>query len=166
VTAPYPRRRDPQPLGHGWEVAVVAGSGILLAVALAALTGLAAASASFGNGWVWPRGTVTVVHVLGGLLTGHPGRGLPPAQAARVAGPVAVYAGITVCEAMLGGIAVTAGVLAAGHHRPGDARRGLATRGEAEQALGCGRLRAAKEIIRPDLYPPNPAKGPSKRGAR
>jgi hypothetical protein len=115
---------------------------------------------------VWPHGSVPVGHVLGGLLTGHPGRGLPPAQAARVAGPVAVYAGVAACEAMLGGIAGAAGVLAVGHHRPGDARRGLATRGEAEQALGCGRLRAAKEIIRPDLYPPNPAQGPSKRGAR
>ena len=49
----------------------------------------------------------------------------------------------------------------AGHAVPatGDARGGMATRGEAEQALGMGRLRAAREIIRPDLYGADASKG-------
>ena len=93
-----PRRRDPQPIGRGWEPAVVAAGGALIAVALAALAGLGLASALCGDGWVWPHGTETVIHVLGGLLHGNPGRGLPPDQLRQVAGPVPVYACVAVAE--------------------------------------------------------------------
>lgn len=40
--------------------------GVLLGLGLAALAGLGLASALFGGGWVWPHGTDTVGHVLGG----------------------------------------------------------------------------------------------------
>lgn len=155
MTTPAQRRRDPQPIGRGWEAAAAAIGGALTAVALAALTGLGLASALFGGGWVWPHGAETISHVLGGLLRGEPGRGLPPDQLHRVAGQVPVYACVAVCELALVAAAVTAGVLIARYRRPGDARGGMATRREADQALGLRELRAARAIIRPDLYSPS-----------
>jgi hypothetical protein len=152
VTTPYQRRRDPSPLSQGWEIAVAAIGVALLGLALAALVGLAIASAVWGRGWVWPHGTDTIGHVLGGLLTGRPGRGLLPAQARRVASPIPVYICVAVCELALVALSITAGALVARYRRPGDARGGMASRRDAEQALGRSRLRAAKEIIRPDLY--------------
>lgn len=150
MSAPYQRRRDPQPMGQSWEVAVAALGGALLG--LAALGGLGAASALFGRGWVWPHGTDTIGHVIGGLLTGHPGRGFDARQAPMVAGPTAVYLCVAVCEVALIVVSIAGGVLVARYRRPGDARGGMATRGEAEHVLGMSRLRAARDIIRPDLY--------------
>jgi hypothetical protein len=162
VTAPS-RRRDPQPISRGWELAVVALGGALIAVALAALLGLGLASALWGGGWVWPRGTETVTHVLGGLLRGDPGRGLPPDQLHRVAGPIPVYACVAVAEFVLLTAAVGIAVLAARYRRPGDARGGMATRREAEEALGLTQLRAGRAIIRPDRYLPGTDRGHLRR---
>ena len=158
MTAPYQRRRDPQPMGQGWEVAVAVIGGALLGLGLAALCGLGAASALFGRGWVWPHGTDTIGHVIGGLFTGHPGQGLDPRQARMVARPTAVYLCVAVCELAVIAAAIVAGVLVARYRRPGDARGGMATRGEAEQVLGMSRLRGARDLIRPDLYGANAAK--------
>jgi len=152
MTAPYQRRRDPQPMGQGWEVAVAVIGGALLGLGLGALCGLGAASALFGRGWVWPHGTDTITHVIGGLVSGHPGCGLDPRQARLVAGPTAVYLCVAVCELAVIVASVAGGVIVARYRRPGDARGGMATRGEAEQALGIRRLRGARDIIRPDLY--------------
>lgn len=162
MTTP-PRRRDPEPIGRGWELAVVAAGGTLIAVVLAALAGLGVASALWGDGWVWPQGTEMVPHVLGGLLQGHPGRGLPPDQLRRVAAPVPVYASIAVAELVLLIAAARTSVLAARYWRPGDARRGMATRREAEQALGLRQLRAGRAVIRPDRYPSRGTRGPLPR---
>src|SRR3954470_19670508 len=149
---PHQRRRDPQPIGQGWEAAVAILGGALLVLGLTALCGLGMASALFGQGWVWPHGTDAMGRVLGGLLTGHPGKGLDPRQARLVDGSVAVYLCVAVCELMAIAAAITGGVLVTRYRRPGDVRGGMAARGEAEQALGMSRLRAAREIIRPDLY--------------
>jgi hypothetical protein len=162
MTGVYPRRRDPQPIAQGWEVAVVVLGGALLGLGLAALCGLGIASALFGHGWVWPHSTDTAGHVIGGLLTRHPGQGLPVAQAALVPGPGPVYGCIAVCEVALIAMSVTAAVLVGRYRRPGDARGGMATRSEARQALGLSQLRAARQIIRPDLY----GTGTPKRSAR
>jgi hypothetical protein len=162
VTTP-PRRRDPQPIGRGWELAVVAAGGALIAVALAALTGLGVASALWGGGWVWPYGTDSVARVLGGLLHGDPGRGLPPDQLRRVAGPVPVYACVAAAELLLVTSAVISAVLISRYRRPGDARGGMATRTEAEQALGLRQLRAGRAVIRPDRYPSPASRGRLRR---
>ena len=79
MTTPPQRRRDPQPISRGWELAAAAVGGAVIAVALAALAGLGLASALWGEGWVWPHGTETVIHVLGGndLAPCAPGRGGP-----------------------------------------------------------------------------------------
>ena len=157
MTSPQ-QRRDPQPMGRSGEVALVALAAVLMLLGFAALAGLGAAAALAGGGWVWPHGTDTVGSVLGGLLTGHPGRGLPPELAARVPGPVAVYSGVAGAELAMVVVATVGGVLFWRYRRPGDARRGMATRSEAMQVLGRSRLRAARAIIRPDLNSPPAAR--------
>ncbi len=154
VTGPQQHRRDPQPVGRGAETAAAALGGVLLLLALAALTGQGAASALFGGGWVWPHGTDTTIGVLGGLLAGHPGRGLPPGQASRLPAPAAVYAGVAAAELTLIAVSGWAAVMVAAYRRPGDARRGMASRADTRQALGRRRLKAARKVIRPDLHGP------------
>ena len=153
MTTPSQRRRDPQPISRGGELVVAAVGGAVIAVALAALAGLGLASAVWGGGWVWPHGTDTVIQVLGGLLHGDPGRGLPPDQLRQVAAPVPVYACVAAAEVVLVSTAVISAVLFSRYRRPGDARGGMATRREAEQALGLRQLRAGRAVIRPDRYP-------------
>jgi hypothetical protein len=168
MSAPYQRRRDPQPVGQGWEVAIAVIGGALLGVGLAALSGLGLASALFGHGWVWPHAADSVVHVLGGIITGHPGRGLDAHQASLVAATAALYLCVAVCELVLIVAAILAGVLLVRYRRPGDPRGGMATRREAEQVLGPSGLRSAREIIRPDIYAPlgsHPRRGDAPRGS-
>ena len=141
-------------MARGGEVALVAIAGVLMLLGTAALAGLGVAAALAGGGWVWPHGSDTIGAVLAGLLSGDPGRGLPPELAARVPGPVAVYLGVAVAELVMLAVAAIAVVLFWRYHRPGDARRGMATRGEAAQVLGRSRMRAARAIIRPDLHGP------------
>jgi hypothetical protein len=152
VTSPAQRRRDPQPVSRAWELALLAVAGGLSLLAIAALLGLGAASAVFGGGWVWPPGGPPLIHTLGGLLAGHPGSGLPAPLAARVPGAVAVYLSVGVSELAMVAAAVVVGRVLAGYVRPNDARGGMASRSEAQDALGVGQLRGAKAIIRPDLY--------------
>src|SRR3954449_6850377 len=154
MTTPAQRRRDPQPISRGWELAAAAAGGPPIAVALAALAGLGLASALWGDGWVWPHGTETVIHVLGGLLHGDPGRGLPRDQLRQVAAPIPVYACVAAAELVLLTTVVISAVLISRYRRPGDARGGMATRREAEQALGLRQLRTGRAVIRPDRYPP------------
>ena len=154
MTSPQ-RRHDPQPIGQGWEVAVAVIGGALLCFGLAALCGLGGASALFGGGWVWPHGTDTIGHVIGGLCAGHPGRGLDPRQEGLVAEPTAVYMCVGVCELAVIAMSIVGCVLVTRYRRPNDARGGMATRGDAAEVLGLTRLRSARHIIRPDLYPAN-----------
>jgi hypothetical protein len=151
VTSPT-RRRDPQPVGRPGELALLAVAAGLVFIVGAALVGLGAASLLFGGGWVWPAGGRILNHTMGGMLTGHPGRGLPPHLAARVPNPFVVYAVVAVAELLL----IVAGILVArrlaSYLRPADARAGMASRAEAAAALGVGQLRRARAIIRPDLY--------------
>ena len=149
------QRRDPQPMSRGGELALVIAAGALLLLALAALVGLGLASAVWGSGWVWPRGSDTIGAVLGGIMAGHPGAGLPGPLQAHVPGPAVVYSAVAGTELLTLTVTGTAGVLFWRYHRPGDARRGMATRAEAEQVLGLSRLRLSKAIIRPDLHGPH-----------
>ncbi len=152
MTMPNQRQRDPAPWSRGGELALVAIAAVLLALGFAALLGLAAAAAYFGGGWVWPHGADTIGQVLGGLLTGHPGRGLAVTDAARVPGRGAVYGCVAVAEVLLIAAAIAVTVLAQRWIRPGDVRRGMASRFEAQQVLGHSRLRDSSRLIRPDLH--------------
>jgi hypothetical protein len=147
-----PRRRDPQPISRGWELAVAVAGGVLIAVVLAAFAGLGLAAALWGDGWVWPQGIETITDVISGLVHGDPGRGLPPDQLRRIARPAATYGCIAVAELTLCVGAAVIGVLISRYLRPGDARGGMATRSEAERALGISQLRTGRAVIRPDRY--------------
>jgi hypothetical protein len=142
------RRRDPVGYTPGWEVAVAVIAGAVLVLALAALLGLGLAGLLFGGGWVWPHGTSTIGSVLGGLVTGRPSRGLPPLEASRVPSVAAVYGCVVVLELLFSAALTWVGLVIARRLR----NDGLATKWEAQQALGVGRLHEAKAIIRPDLY--------------
>jgi hypothetical protein len=147
----YLRRRDPTPVGRSGEVALCVVAGVLLLMALAALVGLGVACTLFGGGWVWPHGTEQIRRTLGGLLGEQPGRGLPAALAARVPNRAAVYASVATCE-LIATILIVVGIAwAVRWRRPGDPRRGMATRSEARDVLGTRRLRRARSLVRPDL---------------
>jgi hypothetical protein len=148
MTFTYQRRRDPVGYAPGWEVAVAVISGGVFVIALAALLGLGLAALLFGGGWVWPHGTSTIGSVLGGLFSGHPGHGLPLVEARRVPAAAAVYVCVAVLEGLFIAALVWVGVLIVRRFR----NDGMATRWEAQQALGAGRLHDVKAIIRPDLY--------------
>lgn len=144
-------RRDPAPLTAGWEVAFVAVSAVLLALGGAAVAGLSLAGALTGRGWVWPHGHAQVVAVVRGLAGGHPGAGMPGAGR-HLPGPVLAYCCVGAAEAAAVAATTALAVAWVRYHRPGDARSGMATPAEARDALGVGRLRAARHLIRPDLY--------------
>jgi len=164
MTTPAQRGRDPQPMGRGGEVALLGLTGVALLLVLAALVGLGVAGALFGGGWVWPAASDTVGAVVGGLLRRHPGAGLSVAAAAGVPAPPVVYGCVAVIEVLTVALAAACGVLFWRYHRPGDARRGMATRGEAGQVLGTGRLHAARQVLRPDLHSPRASTRPSVQG--
>jgi hypothetical protein len=145
------RHRDPQPVGRPMEVAFVVLAGILLVVAGAALTGLSLSARILGEGWVWPESRNEAVEIVIGLMSGHPAQGLPSVSAERVPGPFAVYGSIVLVELLALGAAVALGLLVVRYRRPGDARRGMATRSEAAHVLGARRLRAAGPVVRPDV---------------
>ena len=153
-------RRDAQPMSRDGEIAMLVLVGVAVVLSVAALTGLGAAAALFGGGWVWPAGSDTTGQVLGGLLTGRPGAGLAPAAQTRVPDPNTVYGCVAAAELLAVAMSVAAAVVFSRYRRPSDARRGMATRAEAGRVLGRGRLREARTIIRPDLY------GTAKRGDR
>jgi hypothetical protein len=153
MTTPYQRGRDPQPISQGWEVTVAVLGGAALLLGLAALSGIGAASVFFGGGWVWPHGTDAIGAVLGGLFRGQPGQGFDAAQSRKVAGPAGVYTCVALNELTVIAVSIFGGVLIARYRRPGDTRRGMASRHDASQVLGRSRLHAARSIIRPDLYP-------------
>jgi hypothetical protein len=143
-------------------------AGAALVLALGALVGLGLAAFLFGGGWVWPPTSSSAVHTLGGLLTGHPGRGLAPAAQQRVPGRFAVYAVVAVVEAVLIGVAVgclrwavtasrssrvseAGSARAASWDRPPTPR--YASAGEVAAVLGRRSLsRRRVAALRPDLY--------------
>lgn len=148
--ADHGRQRDPQPVTRQGELALVVVAGIVYGLTWVAMVGLGLAAEVFGGGWFLPASEGTIA-VMAGLLSGHPERGLTPDLAARVPGPVEVYSCVVGLELLAVTVGVAGAVLVARYRRPGDARRGMATRYEAAQVLGVRRLRAARAVIRPDL---------------
>src|SRR6478672_4219770 len=138
-------------MGRAGELALLIGFGAVMLIGFGALVGLGLAGLVFGGGWVWPS-NAALHHTLGGLLAGHPGRGLPPSLARRIPGPHLAYLGVALAEFAFLLSAVEIGRVVARYVRPGDARGGMASRAEAAAALGVRPLRRAKTIIRPDLH--------------
>jgi type IV secretory pathway TraG/TraD family ATPase VirD4 len=155
------RRQAPQPIAHTWEVAVLALTGIAATVGAAALAGQAAAVAVTGGGWVWPAGSHAATRAVAGLASGRPGAGLTAEQAQRLPAGWVVYAGVGVGEVTAVALLVAAALFGRRWWRPNDPSRGMATRGQAAAVLGVRRLRSARAILRPDLYPPRPSARPA-----
>lgn len=149
MSAPLRSRRDPQALGRGWEVAFVVAAVVLGAVAGAALVGIGIAAAWWGGGWVWPPSGREVGAAVVGLVQGRLGEGYPAADAARLADPLPTYVLVGVSEVALLAAVVCAFVV--GRDRMRAASSGMATRRQAEQALGVSRLRSVRAVVRPDL---------------
>ncbi len=143
--------RDPQPATNAHERALLGLLGAASLLVVAAFAGVAGASALFGGGATWPS-SPTWVQALIGLISGDPGSGYPSAAAKRIPGDGVVYACVAVVEVLTVAAALVGAVVVARFRRPGGARRGMATRGEAAAVLGRSRLWTARRILRPDLY--------------
>lgn len=152
LPAPTARRRDPQPLTHGWELPLLVLVVAAACFGVAALAGQGIAAAVAGGGWVWPSGQGATGRGVWGLLTGVPGVGLTADEAARVPAPWLVYVGVAAAEAVM--LAAAAGVLLLARRwwLPNDPRRGLATRWQAAAVLGARRLHGERAVLRPDLF--------------
>lgn len=143
------RLRDPYPLT--WEIPVgVAATTLLLAV-LGVQLGRSLAHWTAGGGWVWPRGRALFTS-LAAILNGHATAGLDQVPVPS-AGATAVIGWIVTIELILATAVVTTTLLLLRRWGPGR-MRGMATPQQARSTLGPGRLRRARTIIRPDLYPP------------
>jgi len=148
------RRANPYPFT--WEIPAALVLAVLLALVLGVQLGRSVANLLAGNGWavVDRAGLFTT---LPGILAGHADAGLAGIARPAQAGPL--YGSVILAElAVVTGCALG---LRWGWQRWGPARlRGMATRAEAEAALGRTRLRRHARVIRPDLY------GPGKDGRR
>ena len=116
------RRAEPQPLGQGWELPLILFTVAAVGAAAAALAGMALAGALAGHGPVWPRGA-DLARALGGLLTGYPGRGLPPATAARLPAAATVYGFVDAAEVFWLAVCVAGLIVTLRNRRPSDAAR-------------------------------------------
>lgn len=121
---------------------------VLVAVMLIP-AGQGVAWALTGGGWRWPV-SAGLLPSIGGLLSGHTGRGLAPSAVARVPAPTLIYILIVVAE--LAFVAVTAGGVWLYLREFADPR-GWAARRDAQEALGVDRLHRRRSELRPDLYP-------------
>ena len=144
---PRPRDNDHHPVLSGPEAAVLAIAGTILAVLLVAVGAVALAAGLFGARPLWPADGGGWLRAIGGILSGDPAGGYPTPDGAP--SKAVLYATITVCEALL----ITAVVLGGRALRRASTDDGMATRSDAEAALGLRELRKARSIIRPDLHP-------------
>ena len=141
-------RRRPDPTPMGWEVPVAGLAAWLCLAAAGVLAGQGAASWVSGHGWLWPE-SVQLFAATGGLLTGHVGVGIDAPAGLPSLG--LVLAATAVLELLLLVTTVWAARWYWTTMGPGR-RLGMATRADAESALGAGRLRRVRKLIRPDLY--------------
>ncbi len=144
--------RAPQP--WGWELPVGCAVCWVLVAVLLVPAGQGVASVAAGSGWCWPT-SAGLFLAIGGLLSGHAGRGLAPAAAAGLPATWVVYTLIVAAELTL--VAVTAGGVWLWQREFADTR-GWATRRDATEALGVDRLHRRRTELRPDLYPPRRSK--------
>jgi type IV secretion system protein VirD4 len=149
MTISHRSRTDVRPVT--WEVPVAGVAAWLLASLLILPFGRGAAAQLFGGGWVWPHGSSALMSSIGGLMTGHAGRGLTGPRTVLPPDTLSVYMLIGSGELLLVTATVWAAVLWWRLLGPG-ARQGMAGRGEVESVLGISRLRQARKVIRPDLY--------------
>jgi type IV secretion system protein VirD4 len=140
-------RADVAPVG--WELPAAGGLCWLAAATLLLPVGQGVASWLFGGGFVWPRGSVLTS--VGGLLTGHTGRGVAVSSIADLAASAWIYLLIASVELVALAAAGWLGVWWWRLLGPG-ALQGMASRREVERVLGLSNLRRRRNVIRPDLF--------------
>ena len=141
-------RADPYPWTWELPVGVAAAVGLVLVLGVHAGRGLACLLA--GHGFRWTR-QGALFTALPGILTGDPSAGLAEPVPAVSAGVLAWS--VALVEAVCLAVCVWAGHEAMTRWGPA-AVKGVATASEAEELLGCSRLRGVRRIVRPDLYGP------------
>ncbi|MGB8382183.1 MAG: hypothetical protein WCG47_13255, partial [Dermatophilaceae bacterium] len=141
-------RRQPDPFPLTWEVPTALAACWLALAAATLLAAQASAGWLTGHSWLWPE-PPQLLTAVGGLLSGRIGAGLRVGSGLPPAG--LVYPLVGVFELAL--LAATCWAAARLWTAYGPSRRyGMATRADALTALGVGRLRRVRRIIRPDLY--------------
>jgi hypothetical protein len=140
---------DTPPQPYGWELAAGGALCWVLVAVILVPAGQGAAAFLTGAGWCWPT-QAGLFPAIGGLFSGHPGRGLTPTAAARLPAAWAVYG--VIGGADLGWL-VLSGVGVWVWQREFADTRGWASRRDAADALGLDRLHRRRAEIRPDLYP-------------
>ena len=148
--------RDAMPLTWELPAALVLGWVCVTAMLLPCARG--AASWLSGGGWVWPNTGPGLSASLLGPMGGHPLAGLVASTGAGLPGPSAVYALVTLFEAIWLVVSLL-GLRWWWRTRGPGMREGLATRSEVEKVLGRSRLRRQRAVIRPDLYAKHLATG-------
>ena len=144
---PAERRREAYP--WSFEIAVGAGLGALLILAVGVHLGRGVACLLCGAGWVFPAVTDLFTSAPG-VISGDPAAGL---RAVPSPAPAGRLLAISVAGAELAMTVAAAPVLRLVWTRWGPGRLpGTASRAEAALLLGLGRLRRSAAVIRPDLY--------------
>jgi hypothetical protein len=141
-----------QPVPLTWEVPLLIGVVALFGALMTPLVIQGITCALLAGGFAWPTGEVP--SALLGLARGHFGAGLPAPAANELPPDPVLWATTLIGEIVVLGslfilVAWFRGLLGIGPNR------GLATSGQAAEALGIKRLRKKAPVIRPDLYPRN-----------
>ena len=147
----YDRRREPYP--WTWEPTVAVALVLAAILVTAAQVGRAAANLAAGRPLRFPTfgGWLTSTP---GVLTGDAAAGLPSSHAPTAS--TALLTGcVTVTAALLLGLTLTA-TLALRRRWGPERLRGMARPDEVRDTLGLRRLRRARSLLRPDLYPHRP----------
>lgn len=141
-------RADPYPWTWELPVGVATAVGIVLVLGVHAGRGVACLLA--GHGFRWTR-QGSLFTALRPILSGDAGAGLAEPVPGVSAGVLAWS--IIGVEAACLAVCLWAAREALTRWGPA-AVKGVATASEAEELLGCSRLRAVRAVVRPDLYGP------------
>lgn len=131
---------------HGWSWEPFAAIFLISTLLVLPAVHLGRGTALFfsGDGWHWPP-TNEAFSSIAGVLTGDPYAGL---DLTGDASPILAW--------ILGVACVTAGWIIVGIVASVMLRqyrfKGMASRTQAEDLLGAGRLRKNRKVVRPDLY--------------
>ncbi len=139
--APYP---------YTWEIPAAIALTVGYALTLGVHLGRALAAQPTCGAWLWPDARAWFTS-LPAVLAGDAAAGLSDAECVQ-AGPGPLIAWIIASELVLLVLLALCGKWLLDHWGPGRLK-GMATPDEAAQLLGVARLRRARHIIRPDLYP-------------
>lgn len=138
------------PYPYTWEVPVAVVVTVGYALTIGVHLGRAIANRPTCGGWLWPDAQAWFTS-LPAVLAGDAAAGLSNAACAT-ASTGALIGWIVASELAIVALLMVGGKWLLDRWGPGRLK-GMATPDEAAQLLGVARLRRARHIIRPDLYP-------------